>query len=161
MRISKNKFIIFTYRLSLDQEEDQKQDSGPDDTQPEPQEAAYIHGYGQIIPGLEAALQDKQPGEKFRTVVAPDQGYGERNEELVVDFPRQNFSSVENLEIGMELEARSDEGNARFTVTDIQDDTVTVDGNHNLAGQTLVFEVEVREVREAQEDELQLLKQNL
>ncbi len=157
MEVGHNTFVRFAYRLNAEngaasQEAQEAQ---------EKKEVQYIHGYGQIIPGLEAALAGKTAGEKFQTIIQPEEGYGNRDEDLVVTFPREKFSHIEDLEPGMELEARSDEGNAQFKVLKVDHDQVTVDANHHYAGVTLSFDIEIKEVREADEDEIQLIKKNV
>jgi FKBP-type peptidyl-prolyl cis-trans isomerase SlyD len=115
---------------------------------------AYLHGAGNIIPGLEKALEGKQPGDKLTVTVAPEQGYGVRDEALVQQVPRRAFQGVGELKPGMRFHAQSERGPMQVTVTQVKGDMVTVDGNHDLAGQTLKFDVEVAKVREATSEEL-------
>ena len=88
--------------------------------------------------------------------IAPADGYGERDAELIQRVPKRSFGKVSNLKPGMQFQAQTSDGHARMvTVTGIQGDMVTVDGNHPLAGEHLNFEVEITEVREATQEELE------
>lgn len=115
---------------------------------------AYIHGMGSIIPGLEKALVGKSEGDKFNVSIEPEEAYGERNEMLIQAVPRDAFQGVEELQEGMQFQAQTPSGPQLITVTEIQAEQVTVDANHPLAGETLDFEVEVIDIREATEEEL-------
>jgi len=116
---------------------------------------AYIHGQGNIIPGLESALEGKKAGDKLDVSVAPADGYGVHDERLIQRVPRRSFGSA-NPQPGMQFHAQSSDGQTRVvTVTQIVGDMVTVDGNHPLAGKNLHFSVEITEVRDATEEELE------
>jgi FKBP-type peptidyl-prolyl cis-trans isomerase SlyD len=115
---------------------------------------AYLHGGGNIIPGLENALTGRSPGEKLKVTVTPQEGYGERDDALVQELPRKLFKDIDGLEVGMRLRADSDQGSRLVTVTGVKPDSVTIDANHALAGQTLHFEVEVADVRQATAEEM-------
>jgi FKBP-type peptidyl-prolyl cis-trans isomerase SlyD len=116
---------------------------------------AYLHGFGNIIPGLENALEGKEKGEKLTVSVEPEQGYGARDEQLVQAVPRSAFKGVEELAPGMQFQAQGPQGSRLVVVTQVAQDVVTVDANHPLAGQTLQFEVEISEVRDATAEELE------
>ena len=116
---------------------------------------AYLHGAGNIVSGLEKALEGRQAGDRFEVQVAADEGYGERHQELVQEVPRDAFRGVDTVEPGMQFQAQTPQGALSVTVTRVTDDTVTVDGNHPLAGETLHFAIEVTGVREATAEELQ------
>jgi FKBP-type peptidyl-prolyl cis-trans isomerase SlyD len=116
---------------------------------------AYLHGASNIIPGLERALEGKAAGESLQVEVAPADGYGEYNQDLVQVVSRELFEDADALETGMRFQANSDNGSLVVTVTDISDGGVTVDGNHPLAGQTLKFDVTVADVREATAEEIE------
>jgi len=116
----------------------------------------YFHGAGNIIPGLEKALAGKQAGDALKVDVAPEEGYGVRNEGLVQLLPREAFKGVDKVEPGMQFEARTERGPLLVTVVAVTDDKVRIDGNHPLAGQTLHFDVRVVDVRDATEDEKQV-----
>lgn len=115
---------------------------------------AYLHGAHNIIPGLEKALEGKKAGDKLSVKVAPEEGYGVRDESLIQQVPRRAFQGVKDIKPGMSFHANSSQGPTQVTVTQVQGDMVTVDGNHALAGQTLNFEVEIAKVREATAEEL-------
>ncbi len=114
----------------------------------------YLHGANNIIPGLEKALEGKAEGDQVEVTVAPEEGYGEHREELVEAVPREAFGDVDQLEPGMRFQAQTDKGPVSVVVTDVQEDTVTVDGNHPLAGKSLNFSVKVDSVRDATEEEI-------
>ncbi len=115
---------------------------------------SYLHGSGNIIPGLESALSGKATGDKLNVSVEPDQAYGARNDALVQELPRNVFQGIEDIQEGMQFQARSEQGTQVITVTKVDGDRITVDGNHPLAGQTLNFEVEVDSIRDATAEEI-------
>jgi FKBP-type peptidyl-prolyl cis-trans isomerase SlyD len=116
---------------------------------------AYLHGAGNIIPGLESALEGKKAGDSFKVSIAPADGYGEKNEAMLQVVPRNMFQGVDNIEVDMQFHAQTDHGMQVITVVAVDGDNVTVDGNHPLAGQNLNFDVKVLEVRAATEEELE------
>lgn len=115
---------------------------------------AYLHGVGGIIPGLERELEGKQVGDQLQIKVAPADAYGERDESLEQEVAIDQFEDSENLALGMQFQVESDEGPVVVTVVEIDDDVVTIDANHPMAGLNLNFDVTVREVRDATSDEL-------
>lgn len=118
----------------------------------------YIHGNGQLIPGLEAMLEGKEPGLKFKAVIEPKEAYGEYNEKMVVKVPRSQFDDGMPVEVGMQFQASTQDGGVCLVrVIEVADDVVTVDANHELAGKQLTFDIEIVDVREATEDELNSL----
>jgi FKBP-type peptidyl-prolyl cis-trans isomerase SlyD len=115
----------------------------------------YLHGHGQIVPGLEAALLGRVEGDSFKTEVPPALGYGERDESAVLEIPRDRFPPDMKLEEAMELATRTPSGQMlRLRVTKVGLETVTADLNHPLAGETLHFEITVRGIRAATPEEL-------
>lgn len=114
----------------------------------------YLHGQNNIIPGLEAALVGKAPGDEFDVTIEPAEGYGEYKEEILQVVPREAFQGVEKVEPGMVFTAQTQSGPVQLVVAKIEGDDVTVDPNHPLAGKTLNFSGSVIEVREATEEEL-------
>jgi FKBP-type peptidyl-prolyl cis-trans isomerase SlyD len=115
----------------------------------------YLEGSGQIIPGLEGALKDMSSGDKKNVEVKAEQAYGEHDKGLVFDVPRSQFPANEKIEVGMKFRAGTpDEPSPVFTVTGVNDKSVSVDGNHPLAGQDLFFDVEIVDTREATLDEI-------
>lgn len=115
---------------------------------------AFLCGYQNVIPGLEKALFGKSAGEKFQIEIAPEDAYGERSEEMIKEVPMVAFQGVDNIEAGMQFHAESPDGNQLVTVTKVENGIVTVDGNHPLAGVVLVFDVDIKQVRDASDDEL-------
>jgi FKBP-type peptidyl-prolyl cis-trans isomerase SlyD len=114
----------------------------------------YMHGQQNIIPGLEEALAGRKVGDKFQVIIPPEKGYGERDEALVQRVPRSQFPEGE-IEPGMQFQVGSNGGPMVITVIEIDDKDVVIDGNSELAGETLHFDIEVAEVREATKEELE------
>ena len=115
---------------------------------------AYLHGTGNIVPGLEKEMAGKKAGDKFNVVVQPEEGYGMPNPIMIQVVPAAAFQGVDTLEVGMEFQAQTPQGAMSVVVTKVENDEVTVDGNHPLAGQTLHFAIEIMEVRDASLEEL-------
>ncbi len=147
MEITENKVVMFHYTLKDAQGEEIESSRGGDPL-------AYIHGKSNIIQGLESALEGREAGDEFVVQIPPEEAYGERDERLVQDVPRDIFEGVDDVEVGMQFRAESQAGEQMVTVTEVEGDEVTVDGNHPLAGETLSFDVEITGVREATEEEL-------
>ena len=116
---------------------------------------AYIQGHGNLVAGLEKALEGKQDGNALAVSVAPADGYGIRDEALIQRVPKRSLQGSGEIKKGMQFQARTDDGMRLFTVTAVMGDMVTLDGNHPLADQTLHFEIEIVEVREATTEELE------
>lgn len=116
---------------------------------------AYLHGHGNIVPGLEKALTGHSAGDDVDVTVAPEEAYGPHREDLVQTVPRSSFQGVDDLQPGMRFQAESNAGPMVVTVAEVADDEVTVDGNHALAGKELSFSVTVKDVREATDEELE------
>lgn len=149
MLIAQDKVVLIHYTLTDEAGKVLDSSSGADPL-------AYLHGQGNIIPGLEKALEGKQVGDKLQVRVEPSEGYGVRDDSLVQQVPRRAFGSVSDVQPGMQFHAQSSQGQMRVvTVTRVQGDMVTVDANHPLAGEVLNFDVEVTEVREATGEELE------
>jgi FKBP-type peptidyl-prolyl cis-trans isomerase SlyD len=147
MLIGQDKVVLIHYTLTDDAGETIDTSSGGDPL-------AYLHGKGNIIAGLEKALEGRQAGDRLNVRVEPAEGYGVRDDALVQRIPRRQFGRAD-VKPGMQFHAQTASGHPRVvTVKHIQGDMVTVDGNHPLAGQVLNFEVEVTEVRDATGEEL-------
>ena len=114
---------------------------------------AYLHGAGNLIHGLELALLGKEAGDKVNTRIEPADGYGEFITDMVQTVPR-SLLKEEDLKVGMRFNTQTEKGPLVFTVKEIRDDEVIVDGNHPLAGKTLNFDVSIEAVREATLEEL-------
>jgi FKBP-type peptidyl-prolyl cis-trans isomerase SlyD len=124
------------------------------DSSAEGEPLAYLHGHGNLIPGLERELTGKNTGDRLQVKVGPADGYGEYDRALVQSVPRRALKDIANLRVGMRLQAHTPQGARAVTVTQMTGDMVTLDGNHPLAGKNLNFEVEVAGVREATAEEL-------
>ena len=147
MKITQNKVVVMHYAVS--DSEDTLIDSSYDHSP-----LALIHGSGYLIPGLEEALIDHEVGDKFEVEVPADKAYGQRHDGYVQTVPKELFADIEDLEVGTQLRAQTDEGEQTVIVVDVQENEITVDGNHPLAGIDLKFDVEILEVRDATEEEL-------
>jgi len=115
---------------------------------------AYLHGHANLIPGLEQALEGRVEGEVFELVIAPEDAYGAREPEGLIEVPRSALSEEVEVEVGNQVQAMGPEGRMEFTIVSFDDEMVTLDGNHPLAGMTLHFAVEVGTIREAHADEI-------
>ena len=147
MQVANNRVVSIDYTLK-------DADDQVIDTSEGREPLAYIHGTGQIIPGLEKALEGKGAGEDVSVTITPEEGYGERDDSMVMQIPREQFEGADQIEPGMQFQAETDEGVRILTVLEAGDQEVTVDGNHPLAGVTLNFNVNVVEVRDASQEEL-------
>jgi len=148
MLIAANKAVSIDYTLTNDAGEviDSSAGGAP---------MVYLHGAGNIIAGLEKALEGKGAGEELSVVVDPADAYGEYSAELVAVLGRDMFEGVDQLEVGMQFHASGPDGSMQIvTIRDVDGDEVTVDGNHPLAGQRLNFQVKIVNVREANAEEL-------
>lgn len=147
MKIEKDTVVSIHYTLT-DNDGNQLDSSQGQDP------LVYLQGHQNIIPGLEKELEGKATGDKLTAKIAPADAYGEVNAELVQEVPRTQFQEPETLQLGMQFEVGTEAGPMLLAITALTDDTVTVDGNHPLAGVTLNFDVEVMEVRAASEEEV-------
>ncbi|MDC7807174.1 peptidylprolyl isomerase [Luteimonas sp BLCC-B24] len=123
------------------------------DQSPAAQPLQYLHGAGNIVPGLEQALTGRKAGDAFDVTVKPEDAYGLRNEQLIQSVPREAFQGVDTIAPGMQFQAQGPGGAMLVTVVSADDAQVRIDGNHPLAGRTLHFAVRVDGVREASADE--------
>ncbi len=115
----------------------------------------YLHGAGNIVPGLENALAGKTVDDELEVSVEPEDAYGEYSAELITTIGRDMFEGVDTLEVGMQFHASAPDGGMQIvTIRDIDGEEVTIDGNHPLAGQQLNFKVKVVSVRAASEEEV-------
>ncbi|MGB0224105.1 FKBP-type peptidyl-prolyl cis-trans isomerase SlyD [Marinobacterium sp. xm-a-121] len=115
----------------------------------------YLQGAQNIIPGLENALTGKAVGDALQVTVEPAEGYGEIRDELIQEVDRSAFQGVDDIDVGMQFMAQTPWGEQPVTVVKVEGDQITLDGNHQLAGETLNFDVEVVEVREATAEEVE------
>lgn len=115
----------------------------------------YLHGAGNIVPGLEKELEGKTSGDKLKVEVQPEEGYGPLNPEFIQKVPRSAFEGVPEIKPGMQFQAEGPDGQTQhITVKEVSDEEITVDGNHPLAGQVLNFDVTIGDVRAASEEEV-------
>jgi FKBP-type peptidyl-prolyl cis-trans isomerase SlyD len=116
----------------------------------------YLHGAGNILPGLESALVGKVEGDSEQVRLEPEDGYGTVRDELIQKIDRSAFQGVEKVEVGMTFQAQGPNGAVQhIVVKDVEGDEVTIDANHPLAGVALNFDVEVVGVREATAEEIE------
>ena len=113
----------------------------------------FLQGSGNIISGLEDALVGKVAGDKFNVRITPEDAYGELMEDIIQVISRDMFEGIDDIEVGMQFHADVSSGSGVVTVVSIDDDNITIDGNHPLAGLALTFDVEVIDVRPATEEE--------
>ena len=151
MVITKDKFAAFHYTLK--DSDGNKLDSSLD-TEP----LGYIHGRGYLIPGLEAQLEGKTEGERFSCTIEPKDAYGERDERLVARVSRDKFETDAPIELGMQFQVVTPAGPSIVTVVNVDGDTITIDGNHEMAGKTLNFDIDIVNVRDATPEEIQQLE---
>jgi len=116
---------------------------------------SYLHGAGNIIPGLESALSESSVGDKLIVTIEAADAYGERNEEQIQTVSKEMFKGMDNIKVGMQFQADSSSGPAIVTITKVEDDDITIDGNHPLAGEQLTFDVEVMDIRSATATEME------
>lgn len=145
--IEKNKAVVIDYTLtnSAGQVLDSSDKGGP---------LAYLHGNNNIIPGLENELTGKATGDKISVTVKPEDGYGVRDEALVQKVDKAQLPESDKIQVGIQFQAQMGDQVRILTVTAINDNDVTLDANHPLAGETLAFDVAVKEVRDATEEEI-------
>ena len=148
MPIAENSVVTIHYTLTDDAGEviDSSREGDP---------IAYLHGHGNLVPGLERELEGKNAGDKVNVSVAAEHGYGEYDKNLVQQVPRRSLQGIPNVRVGMRLQAQTPQGPRAVVVTRLVGDMVTIDGNHPLAGKNLNFDVEITDVREATEEELE------
>ncbi len=148
MQISKNSVVTLNYTLKNDQGE--ILDESHDDS------FIYLHGAGGIIPGLEGKLEGKSASDSFSAHIEPAEGYGIRDDSMVQVVPRNMFDKEHPLEEGIQFHAESPKGEMlTVTVTKIDGDDITVDGNHPLAGIALNFDIKIVDIRQALEEEIE------
>ena len=147
MQITANSVVTMNYRLTDDTGAliDESQDGS----------FVYLHGAQNIIPGLENELEGKQAGDTLTVTVAPKDGYGERNPGMTQVVSRDMFDVEEEIIPGMQFHASTPDGHpVTVTITAVEGDEITIDGNHPLAGIELTFAVNIVAVRDATAEEL-------
>ncbi|MFZ1756076.1 MAG: peptidylprolyl isomerase [Caldilineaceae bacterium] len=148
MPITKNSVVAFAYTLTDD-------DGAVIDSADTQNPLAYLHGHSQLIPGMEKALGGRDVGDQFSIDLLPEEAYGVYDENLTGAVPHSAFEGVDKVEVGMQFQMEFPGGLKVVTVTDVDPQHVTVDGNHPLAGETLHFDIEVVSIRPATKDEIE------
>lgn len=147
MKITDNSVVSIHYKLT--------NDNGTIlDQSPEDNPLIYLHGKGNIVVGLEKTLTNKSIGDTFEVTVSPEEGYGIREEHMLETIDRSMFEGLDDISIGKQFHAEGNTGPVTVTVTKIEGDNITIDGNHPLAGENLNFAIDVVAIREATADEL-------
>ncbi|MEK6776346.1 MAG: peptidylprolyl isomerase [bacterium] len=149
MKIQKESHVTMDYKLSLESGEvvDKSQPNEP---------IEFICGYSQIIPGLEKELMGRKESESFQAVIQPEDGYGEYVSELIQKVPISHFPEDLELKVGMTFQSKSPQGMpVTFVVSGIDNDMAEIDLNHPLAGKTLVFDIVIKSVRQASQEEIE------
>lgn len=147
MTVTKNRVVSIDYNLK-------DSDGELIDSSPSGEPLVYLHGNNNIIQGLEKQLEGKSAGDQVVCVIAPTEAYGERDESLVFKVGKNEFGPDAEVEVGMQFEAHGEEGTQIVTVVDVDQNEVTVDANHPLAGEELHFSVKIVDIREATDEEL-------
>ena len=147
MKIAKNTVVTMDYTLSDEEGEVIDSSSGNEPL-------VFLSGHGNIIAGLEEALQGQGKGDKLDVTVKPEDAYGEYSSELVANVPRSQIQADDEIAEGAHFQVETPEGPMIYTVTHLDGDQVTLDGNHPLAGETLNFKVEIMDVRAASDEEV-------
>lgn len=147
MKITDNTVVQFHYTLTnqADEQVESSRDGDP---------VAYLHGHKNMIVGVEKALADKEQGDSFSVTVTPEEGYGERQEDAVQRVPTKHLQGAKVWKPGMIATVHTEQGQRQVSVVKVGKFMVTVDINHPLAGQTLTFDIDVVNVREATEEEV-------
>ena len=146
MKIAKEKYVSIDYELKVDGETVDKSEPG--------QPLGFVSGVGQIVPGLDNAIQGKEVGDNIDVSFPAEEGYGEVQKELLQELPKKNFPDDLEIEPGMTFQAETPHGPVNFKIAEVKDDVVVADLNHPLAGKDLHFSVKITEVRDATEEEL-------
>lgn len=147
MGISSKQIVRFHYTL--------KNEAGEQmETSRDNQPMAYLHGYRNIIPGLEAAITDKNPGDHFSVTISPEDAYGYRQEEGMKRISVKHLRGSGRWKPGMLAWVKTENGPQQVRIVKAGKFMADVDFNHPLAGLTLVFDIEVLDVRDATPEEL-------
>ena len=146
MTISKNTVVTIDYAV--------KDAEGKLLESSEDEPLAFIHGMGVLVPGLETAMEGKKKGFELNTTLGPDEAFGRRDEQLVLEVGKDDFEDPDDVVVGLTFQAEIGEDIRFCTVTEVEGDRVVVDANHPFADLTLQFELKVKDVREASREEL-------
>ncbi len=155
--IQPNAYVVLDYILA-DEKGEIVDRSDTDDGEP----IRYVHGYGMLVPGLEARLVGLALGDAKELFVPAAEGFGEYDDELVLEVERGEFPDPKGISVGDEFIAESPEGEeAVMHVVELRDDFVVVDANHPLAGVDLKYSITVKELRAATPDEIEVAAREL
>lgn len=148
MQVTENKVVSIEYTLKNDKGEvlDSSVGHAP---------LAYLHGHHNIISGLENAMTGKSVGDSFSVEIPPEEAYGLRDESMTQVVPRHLFQGVDEILPGMKFHAEAAHGVNVVTVIEVKGDQVHLDANHELAGETLHFDVVVKDIRDATAEEIE------
>jgi FKBP-type peptidyl-prolyl cis-trans isomerase SlyD len=149
-KVAPGKFVVIDYVL-CDEDGDVIQSSIDPDAGP----LSYVHGFSPILPGLHQGLEGLSLGEQKKITVPPELGYGDADEDGIFEVDRSELPDPQSVKFGDEIVGEDEDGNEfEMHVIEVHDDHVVVDTNHPLAGQTLIWDVTVREVRDATQREI-------
>jgi FKBP-type peptidyl-prolyl cis-trans isomerase SlyD len=148
MTVTRNKVVSIEYTLT-------SADGSVLDTSRGDEPISYVHGTGTLVEALEAAMEGKGPSEKISLTLPPERAYGVRDDSVVFTIPRSQFGPEDEPEIGTQVMLQGDGDGNVVTIVAMDENEVTVDGNHPLAGLTLHFDVEIVDVRDATEEEIE------
>jgi FKBP-type peptidyl-prolyl cis-trans isomerase SlyD len=148
MIVARNRVVSIEFTLT-------GEDGAVIDTSAGDEPLSYIHGTGTLVDALEAAMEGKGPSDKVSLTLPPEKAYGVRDDSIVFTVPRTQFPADEEPEVGMEVMLQGDGEGRMVTIVELNDDEVTLDGNHPLAGLTLRFDVEIVDVRDATPEEIE------
>ena len=142
--VKKQKVVSFTYTILDENQAIQEQSDLP---------MSYLHGVRNIIPGLEKAMAGKAIGDEFEVTLAPEEAYGERKPNSIQRIPAKRFNNAKRLQPGQAVSIQTRQGQMQGVVVKVGRFNIDVDINHPLAGQTLTFEIEITDIRDASEEE--------
>ena len=150
MKAQKNKVVRLAYRITEAQSGRLIEERDPDNSY------EYIHGSGQIVGPVERAVEGKTSGFRAEVAVSPREGYGAYDPSLIAEMPRASFPDAAKVAVGQRFNTLGPQGNpVTVRVIEVDEDVVTVDGNHPLAGLDLIFELRLLEVRDATREEIE------
>jgi len=147
--ITKNKVVTIHYVLQDNEGNELDSSNGKDPL-------VYLQGAKNIIVGLEEELEGKKVGDEVDAVISPEKAYGVPVDALIQTVPREAFGeAIDDIEVGKRFQAETEQGPVPVVVTAMDEKTVTVDGNHPLAGKELHFKVNISDIRDASTEEIE------
>jgi len=148
MKVIKNSIVTLEYVL-MDSKSEVLESSKVDG------EYDYLHGIGEMLPGVEKALNGLEKGAKIDIVISPEDGFGVKNKDLILEIEKDIFPEDSVLEEGMEFDVEDEDGDNIITILEVRGDKVRVDKNHPLAGETLRVKAEIIDIRLAEDWEIE------